>query len=83
MAVALLFGLYEGQTNTYGPEARIERPLLFIAGVGSTIGLILFHVATRVVRYRVFWVQIAVRVVGSWIAATGLLVLALAWVTSQ
>jgi urease accessory protein len=83
MAVVFLFGLYEGQSNTYDPEAKIERPLLFIAGVGSSIGLILFHVATRVVRYRAFWVQIAVRVVGSWIAATGLLVLALAWVTNQ
>jgi urease accessory protein len=83
MAVAFLFGLYEGQSNTYDPEVKIERPLLFIAGAGSTIGLILFHVATRVVRYRAFWVQIGVRVVGSWIAATGLLVLALAWVTSQ
>ena len=83
MAVVLLFGLYEGQSNTYDPEAKIERPLLFIAGLGSSIGLILFHVGTRVVRYRAFWVQIAVRVVGSWIAATGLLVLALAWVVNQ
>jgi len=83
MAVVLLFGLYEGQSNTYDPEAKIERPLLFIAGVGSSIGLILFHVGTRVVRYRAFWVQMAVRVVGSWIAATGLLVLALAWAVSQ
>ena len=83
MAVVLLFGLYEGQSNTYDPETKIERPLLFIAGVGSSIGLILFHVVTRVVRYRAFWVQMAVRVVGSWIAATGLLVLALAWVVSQ
>jgi hydrogenase/urease accessory protein HupE len=79
MTMVLLFGLFEGQTNTYDPETKIERPLLFIAGVGSSIGLILFHVVTRVVRYRAFWVQTAVRVVGSWIAATGLLVLALEW----
>ena len=83
MTVVFLFGLYEGQTNTYDPEAKIERPLLFIAGVGSSIGLLLFHVVTRVVRYRAFWVQIGVRVVGSWIAATGLLVLALAWEVSE
>jgi hydrogenase/urease accessory protein HupE len=79
MAMAFLFGLFEGQINTYDPETTIERPLLFIAGVGSSLGLILFHVVTRVVRYRAFWVQIAVRVLGSWIAATGLLVLALEW----
>jgi urease accessory protein len=79
MAIACLFGLFEGHMNTYDPKATIERPLLFIAGVVSSLGLILFHIATRVVRYRAFWVQIAVRVLGSWIAATGLLVLALAW----
>jgi hypothetical protein len=38
---------------------------------------------TRVVRYQAFWVQIAVRVLGSWIAATGLLVLVLEWATNR
>ncbi len=79
IAMACLFGLFEGQIQTYDPEAKIERPFLFITGAGSSIGLILFHVATRVVRYRAFWVQTAVRILGSWIAATGLLVLALEW----
>lgn len=79
LAMAALFGLLEGQVHTYEPEATIERPALFISGVGASIGLILFHVVTRVVRYRAFWVQIGVRVLGSWIAATGLLVLALQW----
>jgi hydrogenase/urease accessory protein HupE len=80
MTMALLFGLFEGQINTFDPETKIERPLLFIAGVGSSIGLILFHVVTRVVRYQAFWVQTAVRILGSWIAATGILVLTLEWV---
>jgi len=79
LTLAVLFGLSEGQVQTYEPGATIERPVLFITGVGSSIGLILFHVVSRVVRYRAFWVQIGVRVLGSWIAATGLLVLALAW----
>lgn len=79
LSLAFLFGLFEGQINTYDPETTIDRPLLFIAGVGSGLGLILFHVVTRVVRYRAFWVRIVVRVLGSWIAATGLLVLALEW----
>jgi urease accessory protein len=79
LAMTALFGLLEGQVHTYAPEETIDRPLLFITGVGSSIGLILFHVVTRVVRYRAFWVQIGVRVLGSWIAATGLLVLALEW----
>ena len=46
-------------------------------------GLVFFHVVTRVVRYRAFWVQTAVRVLGSWIAATGLLVLVLEWAGSR
>ena len=60
-----------------------ERPLLFLTGLGSSIGLVFFHVVTRVVRYRAFWVQTAVRVMGSWIAATGLLVLVLEWAAKR
>jgi len=79
IGVVLLFGIGQGQANTYDPDRQIERPLLFLAGFGSGIGLIFFHVVTRVFRYRAFWVQTAVRVLGSWIAATGLLVLVLEW----
>jgi len=79
MAVVLFFGIGQGQANTYDPEQQIERPVLFLAGFSSSIGLIFFHVVTRVFRYRAFWVQTAVRVLGSWIAATGLLVLVLEW----
>jgi hydrogenase/urease accessory protein HupE len=79
VAMVLFFGIGQGQANTYDPERQIERPLLFLAGFGSSIGLIFFHVVTRVFRYRAFWIQTAVRVLGSWIAATGLLVLALEW----
>jgi len=83
MAMVLLFGVGQGQANTYDPEREIARPLLFLAGFGSAIGLVLFHVVTRVFRYRAFWVQTAVRVLGSWIAATGLLVLVLEWAEKQ
>jgi len=83
MAMVLLFGVGQGQANTYDPEQEIERPLLFLAGFGSSIGLIFFHVVTRVFRYRAFWVQTAVRVLGSWIAATGLLVLVLEWAVGR
>jgi len=83
MAMACLFGIEQGQANTYDPEQEIARPLLFLAGLGSSIGLVFFHVVTRVVRYQAFWVQIAVRVLGSWIAATGLLVLVLEWAANR
>jgi hydrogenase/urease accessory protein HupE len=81
--IVLLVGIYLGQANTFEPDAQIERPLLFVAGLGSCIGLILFHVVSRVARYRAFWVQTGVRVAGSWIAATGLLVLALEWAVQR
>jgi urease accessory protein len=81
LTLALVFGLYSGQLNTYAPGEAIERPFLFLTGLAATLGLILFHVGTRVHRYRAFWMQTGVRVVGSWIAATGLLVLALEWGT--
>ena len=79
ISMVFLFGIYHGQANTYEPGAQLERPLLFIVGLGSTIALIMFHVVTRVHRYQTFWLQTGVRVLGSWIAATGLLVLALEW----
>jgi urease accessory protein len=83
LAMVCLFGIEQGQANTYAPQEEIERPLLFLAGLGSSIGLVFFHVVTRVVRYRAFWVQTAVRVLGSWIAATGLLVLVLEWAAKR
>jgi urease accessory protein len=79
LGMVCLLGVEQGQANTYGPQEEIQRPALFLAGFGSSIGLVFFHVVTRVVRYRAFWVQTAVRVLGSWIAATGLLVSVLEW----
>lgn len=83
MVMVVVFGIGQGQANTFDAEGAIERPMLFLAGFGSSIGLIFFHVVTRVFRYRAFWVQIAVRVLGSWIAATGLLVLVLEWAAER
>lgn len=79
MALVALFGFATGQGHTFEPGARIERPALFVAGIASSVALILYHVARNVLLYRAFWVQTGVRVLGSWIAATGLLVLVLEW----
>jgi urease accessory protein len=79
LAMVALFGFTLGQVGTADPGGRLERPLLFVLGVGSSVGLILYHVATRVLRHRAFWVQTGARVLGSWIAAAGLLVSALEW----
>ncbi len=79
LGLVALFGVQHGHANTYAAEQQIQRPLLLLAGFGTGIGLVLFHVVTRVARHRAFWLQTAVRVLGSWIAATGLLVLVLEW----
>lgn len=79
IGLAVLFGIQQGHANAYSPEQPMDRPLLFLAGFGTGIGLVLFHIVTRVARHRAFWLQTAVRVAGSWIAATGLLVGVLEW----
>ena len=76
---ALLLGWAEGQLWGFDPQQAIARPFLHLAGLGCGLGLVFFHIVTRLVRYRVFWLQIGVRVVGSWMAAAALLVLVLDW----
>jgi len=79
LAMVALFGFAQGQASTADPGSPMERPLLFVLGIGSSVGLILYHGATRVLRHRAFWVQTGARVLGSWIAAAGLLVSVLEW----
>ena len=52
-------------------EARTADGLLL------STGLVLFYPAWFVRRFQPFFVQLAVRIAGSWIAATGLILLAL------
>ena len=58
------------------------KPYLFIPGVGLA-GLVVtgygMIMTDYVLRRKVGWMTIAVRVAGSWIAAIGLLVLATSW----
>jgi urease accessory protein len=49
--------------------------LVAIAGLAGAVFVVVALAAAFVVRLRAHWTRIAVRVVGSWIAASGLLLL--------
>lgn len=76
-ALAAFFGLTHGLANGTAIDAFV-RPLLFIPGLGLA-GLLVPAWAAQVAEYIVQrgtpWLQIAVRVAGSWIAAMALLIL--------
>lgn len=77
-AIAVVFGLGHGFANGEGMSEGIK-PYLFIPGVAlaglvvTAYGLI---VTDWLLRRKAGWLHIAVRVAGSWIAAIGILVLA-------
>jgi urease accessory protein len=81
LTLALVFGLSHGYANG-AAITRLIRPYLFIPGVGLA-GLVVTGygviMTDYVLRRKVGWMTIAVRVAGSWIAAIGLLVLATSW----
>jgi hydrogenase/urease accessory protein HupE len=73
-ALAALLGLVHGYANGTGMS---ESGSAFVAVVGmvSAIFVVTALVAAFVVQLRAHWARIAVRVAGSWIAASGLLML--------
>jgi hydrogenase/urease accessory protein HupE len=72
-ALATVAGLAQGHAATAGEIAQIAQPVLWTLGL--TLGAVLFgayaNAATE--RFRAFWLEVGVRVAGSWIAAIGLL----------
>lgn len=70
-------GLMAGWVATGGAGEDVRRPVLWVLGAAAGAGLLAFHVADQLDRWRAFWLDVAVRVLGSWIAAVGLLVGAL------
>lgn len=77
--LAAFFGLTHGLANGTAIDAFV-RPLLFIPGLGLA-GLLVLAWGAQIVEYLIArrppWMQIAVRVAGTWIAAFALLVLGL------
>jgi urease accessory protein len=77
-ALAALAGLASGAAATAPEAAQITRPVLWTLGLGGGVALLGVYAHQAVWRFQAFWMQIAVRIVGSWITAIGLLVSVLA-----
>jgi len=73
-ALAVAIGLLHGWLNGAG-LATAHRELLGLLGIGSTIFVLVAIVSATVLALRAGWTRIAVRVAGSWVAASGLLML--------
>jgi urease accessory protein len=74
LALAGGAGLAQGSVGVFGEPAAATRPILYVLGFALGLGLLLFHVENLAVRARAFWMQVGIRVVGSWIAAVGVLI---------
>lgn len=72
--LAAVLGLVHGWLNGAGIAAA-GREALGLAGITAAVFVIMALVAAFVVSLRAPWTRIAVRVAGSWVAATGLLLL--------
>jgi len=73
-AMAIALGLLHGWLNGAG-LVLAQRELLGLLGIGSTLFVLVAIVSAAVVSLRTGWPRIAVRVAGSWVAASGLLML--------
>ncbi len=73
-ALAALLGLYHGYLNGAG-MGQFETASVALFGLVFAIFVLIALAAAFVVRLRAEWARIAVRVAGSWIAASGLLML--------
>lgn len=79
-ALATLLGLYHGYLNGTGMGAS-GTAAVALFGLISSVFVLVALAAAFVVCLRAQWTQIAVRVAGSWIAASGLLLLG--WATRK
>jgi len=73
-ALAALLGLYHGYLNGTG-MGQFETAAVALLGLVFAVFVLIALAAAFVVRLRATWARIAVRVAGSWIAASGLLML--------
>ena len=80
IALATIVGLYHGYLNGTGMGSTWDAAAALL-GLAAMVFLLVAIAAALVVRLRADWSRIAVRVAGSWIAASGLLLLG--WVARR
>jgi len=73
-SVAALFGLVHGYLNGTG-MGHSSFAVVTVLGLASALFVLIVLAAALVVQLRAHWARIAVRVAGSWIVASGLLML--------
>ena len=73
-ALGALLGLVHGYLNGTGMGLSVSS-IVAALGLAAAVFVLVVLVAALVVRLRAHWARIAVRVGGSWIAASGLLML--------
>jgi hydrogenase/urease accessory protein HupE len=73
-ALAALLGLVHGYLNGTG-MGQSGFAVVAIVGLASAVFVLIALVAAFVIQLRAHWARIAIRVAGSWIAASGLLML--------
>jgi len=73
-AIAMLLGLYHGYLNGTGMGQSLS-VMVILVGLVCGVFVLIALTAAFVVRLDASWTRIAVRVSGSWIAASGLLML--------
>ena len=73
-ALAALLGLYHGYLNGTG-MGQVGSAAVALLGLVFAVFVLVSLAAAFVVQLRAHWARIAVRVAGSWIAASGLLML--------
>jgi hypothetical protein len=78
VGIAAALGLAVGHQATWPERAALARPWLFALGLGTGVAVAWGYVVSFRLRFRALWAEIALRVVGSWIATIALLVSALA-----
>lgn len=77
--LAILIGLSEGVDNVAQVREELTDPLLYIAGLLLTAGLLPMHITGLLHGCDQLWIRIGARVISSWIITASALVLALQW----
>jgi urease accessory protein len=79
IALGVLFGLSHGYENgrAMGPDTAVH---LFVPGIAVAGGLVMALVSAATIDLAArTWARVGVRVVGSWIAAIGIMTIGLGW----